>query len=93
MPDTPALSEVGLKGVGYSVWSALYAPAGTPALIVERLRKAFETELADADVRKRIASFGLIVRTGFGDEFMRKVRDEGTLMAETIKRLGGPPPQ
>jgi tripartite-type tricarboxylate transporter receptor subunit TctC len=93
MPDTPALSEVGLKGVGYSVWSALYAPAGTPAPIVERLRKAFETELADADVRKRIASFGLIVRTGFGDEFMRKVRDEGTLMAETIKRLGGPPPQ
>jgi tripartite-type tricarboxylate transporter receptor subunit TctC len=94
MRDTPALPELGLKGTnGYSVWSAIYAPAGTPKEIVETLRKEFEAAMLEPETRRRIASFGLVVRTGHGEEFMRKVREEGDLMAATIKRLGGPPPQ
>jgi tripartite-type tricarboxylate transporter receptor subunit TctC len=93
MPDVPALTELGLQGSGYSVWSAIYAPAGTPPEVVERLRLEFEQALSPPETRKRIADFGLVVRTGHGDGFMQKVRQEGELMATTIKRLGVAPPQ
>jgi tripartite-type tricarboxylate transporter receptor subunit TctC len=93
LPDVPSVSEAGLKGIGYSVWSAIYAPAGTPDAVVERLRKEFTEALARPEIIKRSADFGLIVRTAHGDEFMQKVHQEGALMAATIKRPGVSPPQ
>jgi hypothetical protein len=47
----------------------------------------------EPETRKRIADLGLVVRPAHGEEFMRKVREEGELMAATIKRLGVAPPQ
>ena len=91
LPDVPTVTETGLGGIGYSVWSAIYAPAGTPAEIVERLRVEFTAALEQPDMRRRIASFGLVVRTAHGDDFMQKVHKEGALMATTIKRLGVAP--
>jgi tripartite-type tricarboxylate transporter receptor subunit TctC len=93
MPDTPAMPELGLGGIGYSVWSAVYLPAGTPTAIVERLRKEFTLALEDPETRRRIAGLGLVVRTAHGEAFMRTVKQEGDLMAATIKRLGVAPPQ
>jgi tripartite-type tricarboxylate transporter receptor subunit TctC len=93
LPDVPSVTESGLSGIGYSVWAAVYAPAGTPGPIVERLRKEFTEALAQPEMVQRIAGFGLVVRTASGDEFMRKVDKEGDLMAATIKRLGVSPQQ
>lgn len=93
LPDVPSVTEMGLSGIGYSVWSAIYAPAGTPDDIVERLRKEFTEALGQPEMRKRIAGFGLVVRTGHGEAFMEKVHKEGALMATAIKRLGVAPQQ
>ena len=36
-PDLPSLSEAGLKGYDYASWVGMFAPAKTPAVVVNRL--------------------------------------------------------
>jgi tripartite-type tricarboxylate transporter receptor subunit TctC len=57
-PEIPTLDEQGLKGVDYSVWSALYAPKGTPPAIIDRLAAALEAALKDPDFIKISTTLG-----------------------------------
>ena len=41
LPDVPTVAEAGVKGYDMSYWFAIYAPAGTPAAIVNKLNQAF----------------------------------------------------
>jgi tripartite-type tricarboxylate transporter receptor subunit TctC len=58
LPDVPTLAEAGLEGFELVLWNALYAPAGTPRPIVERLNAALCDALTDASLRRRFAEFG-----------------------------------
>jgi len=41
-----------------SVWHGIWAPAGTPKAVVDRLKAAINETLADAAVRERLAALG-----------------------------------
>jgi tripartite-type tricarboxylate transporter receptor subunit TctC len=56
LPDLPTADEAGLKGFALGVWHGLYAPAGTPAPVVQRLAGALQGALKDPDLIKRFAS-------------------------------------
>ena len=43
LPDVPTATEQGLPGFELVAWFALYAPAGTPQAIIDKLAKATET--------------------------------------------------
>ncbi|MDR0440743.1 MAG: tripartite tricarboxylate transporter substrate binding protein BugD [Candidatus Accumulibacter sp.] len=58
MPEVPTANEAGLPGFTMSVWHGLYAPAGTPAPIVETLVKALQDALQDASLKQRYAKLG-----------------------------------
>jgi len=66
---TPALSKLptldsqGLKGFNVSIWHALYAPKGTPAAVVEKVNKALQASLKDADFIKKQEALGAVVIT------------------------------
>ena len=57
-PDTPTLSEVGLKGFDADTVFGFYAPAGTPAEVVQRLNTEINRILGSAVVKERIAALG-----------------------------------
>ncbi len=40
-PDLPTLGEAGLPGFDMSAWDGIWAPAGTPRAIVDKLNAAF----------------------------------------------------
>lgn len=63
-PDLPTLDEQGLTGLNFTSWNALYAPAGTPRPIIERLSRELLRILALPEVRRRIEDTGSIVRPG-----------------------------
>lgn len=63
-PDLPTLDEQGLTGLDFSSWNALYAPAGTPRPVIERLSRELLRILALPEVRRRIEDTGSIVRPG-----------------------------
>lgn len=58
LPDVPAIAET-VKGFELIAWFALFAPAGTPAAIVERLAAESQKILARNEVRERFAVMGI----------------------------------
>jgi tripartite-type tricarboxylate transporter receptor subunit TctC len=58
LPDIPTFKELGydIEGGG---WYAAYAPAGTPAPIIDRLSKSIIAALNEPDVRQRLDNFGM----------------------------------
>jgi tripartite-type tricarboxylate transporter receptor subunit TctC len=57
-PDIPTFAEMGLPGVFYSTWFALFAPRGTPKDIIANLNAAAVEVLTDPAVRSRLADMG-----------------------------------
>ena len=58
-PDVPTMAESGLAGYELSSWQAVFAPAGTPPAIVERLYNEISRILKMPDVSKRLGEMGL----------------------------------
>lgn len=58
LPNVPTLREAGVDGAEVAVWHGLYAPAGTPAAVIDRLVAALQAALADSTVEGRFARLG-----------------------------------
>jgi tripartite-type tricarboxylate transporter receptor subunit TctC len=58
LPDLPTLDSSGVPGFEVAVWHGLYAPAGTPPEVVEKLAAALQAALADPKVIERFADLG-----------------------------------
>ncbi len=61
LPQVPTVAESGVAGFDAFTWTALYAPAGTPADRIEKLRVEVARILRLPDVMERFASQGAIV--------------------------------
>ena len=57
-PDIPTVDEAGLPEFYIAVWTALWAPAGTPKPIIARLNAAVVDALGNPTVRARLADLG-----------------------------------
>ncbi|CAN5633527.1 tripartite tricarboxylate transporter substrate binding protein [soil metagenome] len=58
LPDLPTVAESGLPGFEVTSWYGLYAPANTPAPIVQRLNAETIWAMNQPDVQERLASLG-----------------------------------
>jgi tripartite-type tricarboxylate transporter receptor subunit TctC len=57
-PGVPTTRELGLPQVDMTVWHGLYAPKGTPGVVVQQINEALQASLADATVQTRLAELG-----------------------------------
>lgn len=60
MPDLPTVAEAGVKGFATDNWYGVFAPAGTPVAIVNRLHAEIVKALAAPDVKKQLLDLGII---------------------------------
>ncbi|MBV9833858.1 MAG: tripartite tricarboxylate transporter substrate binding protein [Alphaproteobacteria bacterium] len=51
-PDIPTLNESGLSGFDAGIWYGVFGPPNLPAPVLAKLRAAFTTAMADADVKR-----------------------------------------
>jgi tripartite-type tricarboxylate transporter receptor subunit TctC len=58
-PDLPTVQEAGLAGFEVDLWLGIFAPAGTPADVVEKLNGAIQTTLKDPEIIKALAKVGV----------------------------------
>lgn len=87
-PDVPAIAEIypGYEGV---IWSGLFAPAATPRPVIDRLRTAMATVLADPDVRAKLNnSGGLDPYATAPDEFAALIRRDAEKYGKLVKDIG-----
>jgi tripartite-type tricarboxylate transporter receptor subunit TctC len=88
LPELPTIAESGVPGFEFTFWNGLWAPAGTPAPIVEKIAHDLAAVMATPDVRERFARLGAENVTMNPAAFGRFVRDEID-NAERVARLSG----
>ena len=59
LPDVPTMAEAGVPGYEVVSWQAMFAPAGTPSAIVQRLQTEVAAILKQPDVQERFAKLGV----------------------------------
>jgi tripartite-type tricarboxylate transporter receptor subunit TctC len=87
-PDVPTLAELGLRDADTDVWYALWAPAGTPAAIVNRIDADMQKVLATAEVREVLAKQGMEVLTSSPEELRDKMKSEQARWAQVVSTAG-----
>ena len=88
MKDLPTIAESGYPGFESLAWNGLFAAAGTPADIVERINADVNAALKDPGVREAFVKQGLIVGGGSAAEFKAFIDSEGKQWGAIIKRVG-----
>lgn len=58
LPDVPSAGQAGISQFQLSIWSAMFAPKGTPKDVVAKLAAALNTALDDPAVAKRLIDLG-----------------------------------
>ena len=74
VPEIPTVAEGGVPGFEAVAWFGLFAPARTPALIIEKLHADFARVLRLPDVRQMLESQGAEVVANSPAEFGQVVR-------------------
>jgi tripartite-type tricarboxylate transporter receptor subunit TctC len=61
LPSVPTMEEAGVPDFEVMSWHGIFAPAGTPSAVVEKLHAAIAQVLAQPEVQQRMAQLGLTV--------------------------------
>jgi tripartite-type tricarboxylate transporter receptor subunit TctC len=69
LPEVPTVAESGLAGYETVAWFGLFAPAGTPKEIVQRLNREVNAILALPEIRERLLGLGMEPMPGTPEDF------------------------
>jgi tripartite-type tricarboxylate transporter receptor subunit TctC len=84
-PNVPTLVELGYEGVEASSWYGLYAPAGTPAAIVQRLNAEMVKLAADPDYQEQLNKQGQVAMSSTPEDLGAYTRSESAKWSQVIK--------
>jgi tripartite-type tricarboxylate transporter receptor subunit TctC len=88
-PATPTLEETGYHGPPSRGWYGLFAPAGTPRPIVDRLAKEVAAIVADPDfAQKQLKDKSLVGATDTPDGFAQQIADDRVVAEQVVKAAG-----
>ena len=87
-PDIPTLMELGLVDYPVESWNALFAPAGTPKPILDRLAEVMADMAKDEAHQKRMADIGSIAVANSPGDFSKMLREETDQWAKALKAIG-----
>jgi tripartite-type tricarboxylate transporter receptor subunit TctC len=85
LPDVPTMKELGLDVLSLEFWAGMWAPAGTPAEIVERLNAAINEALQSAEVIAGMKRLGFESRIGSPQDFAAFVSAEIPRWTKVVK--------
>jgi len=88
LPDVPTVDQAGVKGFETSAWSGLYAPAGTPVDIINRLNAEVVKILKQPSVKDQLMAQGAEPVGDTPEEFSRFTLAEISKWAKIIKISG-----
>jgi len=87
-PEVPTLKELGLPDLEVETWYGLFAPAGTPALVVQKLNAELNALLAQPEVRELLARQGMIPAGGTPERFGDLVKRELARWSRVVAAAG-----
>jgi tripartite-type tricarboxylate transporter receptor subunit TctC len=85
LPQVPTIAEAGVAGFDFPIWYGIWAPAGSPSSVVNKLSRDIARVLAGPDLRDWIAKHGSEPMNMTRPEFARFVQRESEDAARFIK--------
>jgi tripartite-type tricarboxylate transporter receptor subunit TctC len=82
LPDVPTMAEAGVPGVKVGLWSGVFAPAGTPPVIVTRLEAELRSIMQMAEVKEKFRSLATPTVGSTAAEFVQLIDTETKVWAE-----------
>jgi tripartite-type tricarboxylate transporter receptor subunit TctC len=76
VPDIPTLAEAGLAGYDLSLWFGMWARAGTPAAVVQKLNAQVNAIVRGKDVNEQFGRIGIAAAPMSTADFAKFVREQ-----------------
>ena len=84
-PDIPSTAEAGLPGFIFDAWYGMFAPAGTPKAIIDKLNAAMRKIARFDTVVERSKQLGIVLKDWTPEQFDKFVATEGDVWSKIIK--------
>jgi tripartite-type tricarboxylate transporter receptor subunit TctC len=88
LPEVPTMIESGFPGLSLFFWSGLWAPAGTPAAIVNRLNAETNAALRSDEMKAAMQRLGIETMLGSPQDFAAFIADETPKWARIVEASG-----
>lgn len=88
LPDVPTISESGVPGYEMAPWVGLFAPAGTPKAIIDKLNAEANKALKLPDVVQKLESQALDPWTSTPEEFNARLKVDYEKYGKLIQLTG-----
>lgn len=88
LPDVPTFAELGIAGLEDLPYYGLFAPAGTPAPVLDKLNQALAKVVAMPEVRERLTNMGLSVAYQPQAPFAARVKTYSQNWERNVRALG-----
>jgi tripartite-type tricarboxylate transporter receptor subunit TctC len=88
LPDVPTISDSGVPGYEMSPWIAMFAPAGTPKAIIDKVNAEVNKALSLADIEQKLDSQGLAPWISTPDEMNARLKSDYDKYGKLIKLTG-----
>ncbi|AMG89736.1 MULTISPECIES: Bug family tripartite tricarboxylate transporter substrate binding protein [Bordetella] len=83
--DIPTVKESGYPDFDVVTWFGLFAPAGTPADVVQKLNKTVQEVVHSPQVSKRLSELGATPKTNSPQEYATIMKDDTAKWAKVVK--------
>jgi tripartite-type tricarboxylate transporter receptor subunit TctC len=87
LPEAPAIAET-VPGFSAELWYALFAPAATPADVINRLNREIGAILAQNEIREKLVDQGVDAITGTPQDMLKLIAADLEKWAKVVKATG-----
>jgi tripartite-type tricarboxylate transporter receptor subunit TctC len=87
-PDVPTMKELGIEELSLEYWAGVWAPAATPADVVEKLNAAINEGLRSPELIASLKKLGFETRIGSSQDFAAFIATEIPRWAAVVKASG-----
>jgi tripartite-type tricarboxylate transporter receptor subunit TctC len=87
-PDVPTFMEKGYRDVEFYIWAGLFAPAATPAPVMQRLRDAVGRAVQDPELVRAFEAAGAPVAYRDAPDFARFFAEDSERLVKAVQKIG-----
>ncbi|MEY4751664.1 MAG: hypothetical protein RIQ60_3878 [Pseudomonadota bacterium] len=88
LPDVPTFTEAGMPAMDFSAWFAVFAPAGTPAAVLDQLNRQVMAAVQSPETRAKLVEAGFSITGSSRADTDRMLKAETTRWAGVVKATG-----
>jgi tripartite-type tricarboxylate transporter receptor subunit TctC len=88
LPDLPTIAEEGLAGYETTIWLGLFAPAKTPAAIIQKWHKEIADAVNSTEYKEKLGALDLQPRASSGQELANYLKTDLAKWAKVVREAG-----